>query len=166
MRSAVAKTCNRSFRPNFGDTQHETVESRHLAQQGSLSAVVYTDAFQTVVFLASSAFLTVVALSTAGGWSGVASRVPDGFLHMAKPVTDPDYPITGLIFGNYSGGMFYWCMDQVIVQRVLGAGSIEEGKKGATFAGFLKILPVFIFVLPGAIAAAPPSRMMPPIQPW
>jgi solute:Na+ symporter, SSS family len=121
---------------------------------GGLSAVVYTDAFQTVVFLAGSAFLTVTALNAAGGWSGVASRVPGGFLHMVKPVTDPDYPITGFIFGNYFGGMFYWCMDQVIVQRVLGARSIEEGKKGAIFAGFLKILPVFIFVLPGAIAAA------------
>ena len=99
-------------------------------------------------------FLTVVALNEAGGWSGVASRVPEGFLHMVKPMTDPDYPLTGFIFGNYFGGMFYWCMDQVIVQRVLGARSIEEGKKGAIFAGFLKILPVFIFVLPGAIAAA------------
>ncbi len=121
---------------------------------GGLSAVVYTDAFQTVVFLAGSAFLTVTALSAAGGWSGVASRVPEGFLHMVKPMTDPDYPITGFIFGNYFGGMFYWCMDQVIVQRVLGARDIEQGKKGAIFAGFLKILPVFIFVLPGAIAAA------------
>jgi SSS family solute:Na+ symporter len=121
---------------------------------GGLSAVVYTDAFQTVVFLAGSAFLTVTALNAAGGWSGVACRVPEGFLHMVKPVTDPDYPITGFIFGNYFGGMFYWCMDQVIVQRVLGARDIEQGKKGAIFAGFLKILPVFIFVLPGAIAAA------------
>ncbi|MBM3802130.1 MAG: sodium/solute symporter [Acidimicrobiia bacterium] len=121
---------------------------------GGLAAVVYTDAFQTVIFVLGSAFLTMVALAKAGGWSGVASRVPEGFLHMVKPVTHPDYPITGFIFGNYFGGMFYWCMDQVIVQRVLGARDIEEGKKGAIFAGFLKILPVFIFVLPGAIAAA------------
>jgi SSS family solute:Na+ symporter len=121
---------------------------------GGLAAVVYTDAFQTLVFLAGSAFLTVASMNAAGGWSGAASRLPEGFLHMVKPMTDPDYPITGFIFGNYFGGMFYWCMDQVIVQRVLGARDVEEGKKGAIFAGFLKILPVFIFVLPGAIAAA------------
>jgi solute:Na+ symporter, SSS family len=121
---------------------------------GGLSAVVYTDAFQTIIFVAGSAFLTLLALSHAGGWSSVASKVPEGFLHIAKPMTDPDYPLTGFIFGNYFGGMFYWCMDQVIVQRVLGARDIEEGRKGAIFAGFLKILPVFIFVLPGAVAAA------------
>ncbi len=121
---------------------------------GGLSAVVYTDAFQTVIFLAGSAFLTVAALGETGGWAGMAGRVPEGFLHMVKPVTDPDYPITGFLLGNYFAGMFYWCMDQVIVQRVLGARDVEQATKGAIFAGFLKILPVFIFVLPGVISAA------------
>ncbi len=121
---------------------------------GGLAAVVYTDAFQTLIFLAGSMFLTFAGLVSVGGWSGIAARVPEGFLHMVKPVTDPDYPITGFILGNYFAGMFYWCMDQVIVQRVLGSRDIDQGQKGAIFAGFLKILPVFIFVLPGVISAA------------
>ncbi|MEW5978370.1 MAG: sodium/solute symporter [Acidobacteriota bacterium] len=120
---------------------------------GGLAAVVYTDAFQTIIFMVGSVSLTFLGLSQVGGWDGVAARVPEGFLNMVKPVTDPDYPITGFILGNYFAGLFYWCMDQVIVQRILGAKDLDQAQKGAIFAGFLKILPVFIFVFPGVLAA-------------
>jgi SSS family solute:Na+ symporter len=72
---------------------------------------------------------------------------------MVKPL-DSELPITGFLIGNLFGGMFYWCMDQTIVQRVLGARSVDQGQKGAIFAGFLKLLIPFILVLPGVIANA------------
>jgi len=119
---------------------------------GGLSAVVYTDVLQTVILIFGAALLTAMGLSRVGGWSELASSAPEGFLSMVKPIDHPDYPITGFMFGNLFVGIFYWCMDQAIVQRVLGARDIDHGRKGAIFGGFLKILPVFIFVLPGVIA--------------
>jgi SSS family solute:Na+ symporter len=64
-------------------------------------------------------------------------------------------PFSGFLLGNFLiGGMFYWCMDQVNGQRVLGARNVREARLGAVFAGFMKIIPVFILVLPGVVAAA------------
>lgn len=119
---------------------------------GGLSAVVYTDVLQTVILILGATLLTVIGLLRVGGWSALSASTPDGFLSMVKPVDHPDYPITGFVFGNLFVGIFYWCMDQAIVQRALGACSVDHGRKGAIFGGFLKILPVFIFVLPGVIA--------------
>jgi solute:Na+ symporter, SSS family len=119
---------------------------------GGLSAVVYTDVLQTVILVLGATLLTVIGLSRVGGWSELSASAPEGFLSMVKPIDHPDYPITGFMFGNLFVGIFYWCMDQAIVQRVLGARSIDHGRKGAIFGGFLKILPVFVFVLPGVIA--------------
>jgi SSS family solute:Na+ symporter len=120
---------------------------------GGLSAVVYTDVLQTIILIFGSTLLTIIGLSRIGGWSEFTASAPKGFLNMVKPIDHPDYPITGFMFGNLFAGIFYWCMDQAIVQRVLGARNIDHGRKGAVFGGFLKILPVFIFVLPGVIAA-------------
>jgi SSS family solute:Na+ symporter len=73
---------------------------------------------------------------------------------MWKPSSHPDFPWTGIVFGAPILGIWYWCTDQHIVQRVLAARNIKEPRQGTVFAGFLKILPVFIFVVPGIIAAA------------
>jgi len=70
---------------------------------------------------------------------------------MIKPMSDPDFPWTGIFFGAPILGIWYWCTDQVIVQRVLSAKDEGHAKAGTIFAGFLKILPVFILVLPGLI---------------
>jgi SSS family solute:Na+ symporter len=83
----------------------------------------------------------------------LAARVDPALIHMVKPLNS-ELPITGFFIGNVFGGMFYWCMDQTNVQRVLGARSIDQGQKGAIFAGFLKLLIPFILVLPGVIAHA------------
>ena len=64
------------------------------------------------------------------------------------------FPWTGIFFGAPILGIWYWCTDQVIVQRVLGAKSEDHARGGALFCGFLKILPVFVLVLPGLIARA------------
>src|SRR5437773_10515031 len=73
---------------------------------------------------------------------------------MCRPVNHPDFPWTGIVFGAPILGVWYWCTDQHIVQRVLAAKNVSAARTGTIFAGFLKILPVFIFVLPGIIAAA------------
>ena len=67
-------------------------------------------------------------------------------------MTDPDFPWTGIVFGAPILGIWYWCTDQYIVQRVLSARNLDHAQGGAILAGFLKILPVFILVLPGLIA--------------
>ena len=73
---------------------------------------------------------------------------------MWKPINHPDFPWTGIVFGAPILGIWYWCTDQHIVQRVLAARNISQARTGTIFAGYLKILPVFIFVLPGVVAAA------------
>ena len=73
---------------------------------------------------------------------------------MFKPATDQDFPWTGIIFGAPIIAFWYWCTDQYIVQRLLGAKSIDDARRGSLFAALLKILPLFILVLPGLIAFA------------
>jgi solute:Na+ symporter, SSS family len=119
--------------------------------KGGLRAVVYADMVQGTWLIISSLILTLVGLSAVGGWHNLVLHAPAGSLHMVKPLTD-DFPITGFLIGNFLAGTFYWCMDQTNVQRVLGARSIEQGQRGAIFAGFLKLLVPFILVLPGIIA--------------
>ncbi|MBI4603350.1 MAG: sodium/solute symporter [Planctomycetes bacterium] len=125
---------------------------------GGLAAVVYTDALQALILIGGAIILTASALWEAGGWSGVTARLAErglsGHLSMVQGPSG-EYPFSGYLLGNFlTGGMFYWCMDQVNVQRVLGARDVREGRRGAIFAGFLKIIPVFILVLPGVVAAA------------
>jgi solute:Na+ symporter, SSS family len=121
--------------------------------KGGLRAVVYADMVQGTWLIISSIVLTIVGLVAVGGWSGLTTRVDPELISMVKPL-DSELPITGFLIGNLFGGMFYWCMDQTNVQRVLGARSIDQGQKGAVFAGFLKLLIPFILVLPGVIAHA------------
>ncbi len=125
---------------------------------GGLRAVIYTDFIQSIVLIGGSIILTVTGLSAVGGWSGLTatleSRQATDMLSMIKPASH-ELPFTGYLLGNFLiGGMFYWCMDQVNVQRVLGARNLHHATSGAIFGGFLKIIPVFIFVLPGVIAFA------------
>ncbi|MDP9262866.1 MAG: sodium:solute symporter, partial [Acidobacteriota bacterium] len=121
---------------------------------GGLSAVIYTDLVQTLILIAGAVVLTVIGLTHAGGMAGVRAAVPPEYFHMIKPMSDPEFPWTGIFFGAPILGIWYWCTDQVIVQRVLSAKDEGHAKAGTIFAGFLKILPVFILVLPGLIAYA------------
>lgn len=124
---------------------------------GGLTAVVYTDFIQAIVLIGGSTVLTVNALAEVGGWTQLVDTLTANdsleLLSMVRPSTDPDLPFSGFLLGNFLiGGMFYWCMDQVNVQRVLGARNVHHARGGALFASFLKIIPVFIMVLPGVIA--------------
>ncbi|MCC6588665.1 MAG: sodium/solute symporter [Bryobacterales bacterium] len=121
--------------------------------KGGLRAVVYADMVQGSWLIVSSIILTIAGLFAVGGWSGLTARVDPALLGMVKPL-DSELPVTGFLIGNLFGGMFYWCMDQTNVQRVLGARTVDQGQKGAIFAGFLKLMIPFILVLPGVIARA------------
>jgi len=119
---------------------------------GGLAAVIYTDLVQTLILITGAVILTLIGLHEIGGFSGLRAAVPPSYFHMIKPIHDPDFPWTGIFFGAPILGLWYWCTDQVIVQRVLSARDEGHAKAATIFAGFLKVLPVFILVLPGLIA--------------
>jgi SSS family solute:Na+ symporter len=121
---------------------------------GGLTAVLYTDLLQLFVLIGGSVAVTMAGLSALGGWEVVVQTSAPGFLDMWRPVTDPAFPWTGILFGAPILGVWYWCTDQFIVQRVLAAHNQDHARRGAIFGGFLKLLPLFLFVVPGVIAAA------------
>jgi solute:Na+ symporter, SSS family len=131
---------------------------------GGLAAVIYTDLVQTMILLIGAIVLTVIGMEKVGGIAGLRSLVPTSYFHMIKPISDPDFPWTGIFFGAPILGIWYWCTDQVIVQRVLSAKDEGDAKAGTIFAGFLKILPVFLLVLPGMIAVAIFPEMFPVVN--
>jgi SSS family solute:Na+ symporter len=121
---------------------------------GGLAAVIYTDLVQTLILIAGAVALTLLGMREVGGFSALHAALPASYFHMMKPISDPDFPWTGIFLGAPILGIWYWCTDQVMVQRVLSARSEGHAKAATVFAGFLKILPVFILVLPGLIAVA------------
>ena len=123
---------------------------------GGMRAVVYTEALQTVVLIAGALAVTLIGLNheAIGGWSGLKEIVGSEHFNMWKPIDHPKYPWTGMVFGGAIVGIWYWCTDQYIVQRVLTAKNLKEGRRGAIWGGFLKILPVFLFLVPGMVAFA------------
>ncbi len=131
---------------------------------GGLAAVIYTDLVQTLILLAGAIVLTVIGLEKVGGFTGLRALLPPAYFHMFKPVTDPNFPWTGIIFGAPLVGIWYWCTDQMIVQRVLSAKDEAHAKAGTILAGFLKVLPVFILVLPGMMAFALFPQMFPVVE--
>jgi SSS family solute:Na+ symporter len=119
---------------------------------GGLAAVIYTEVVQTVILIAGALVLTLIGLDKAGGWSGLQASAPPDFFHMMKPPSDSSFPWTGIFFGAPILGIWYWCTDQVIVQRALAAKDVGNARAGTVVAGFLKILPVFILIVPGMTA--------------
>lgn len=122
--------------------------------KGGLRVVVYTDALQTVILIIAAIVLTVLGLQQVGGWSGLQAKLGPEMFEMVKPADHPDYPWFGMFVSVFILGSFYWSMDQVLVQRAFAAKSLEEGRLGAIFCGFLKLLTPFLLVLPGLIAKA------------
>jgi solute:Na+ symporter, SSS family len=95
----------------------------------------------------------LIGLDKVGGWSGLMEKAPQ-MMSIAKPYDDPVYPFWGILATAFYAGIFYWGMDQVNVQRVLAAPDLKNARWGGMFAIFLKLLPLFIFALPGVIAFA------------
>lgn len=119
---------------------------------GGLMAVVVTESIQTAVLLAGAMAITGIAYWQVGGWSGLAQSVEPVKLTVLRSADDPaNLPWYSLLLGYPVTGIWYWCADQTIVQRVLGAKDENHARIGPLFTGFIKILPMFIFVLPGLI---------------
>ena len=122
---------------------------------GGLLAVVLTESIQTIVLVAGAAFITIVGYVKVGGWSELhatlAADLPEHLTVLRDAGDSSDLPWYTVFLGYPVLGIWYWCTDQTIVQRVLGAKDENHARVGPLFAGFIKILPVFIFVLPGSI---------------
>jgi len=128
---------------------------------GGFAAVAYTDTIQTVIMIVGCALMLFFGLDKVGGWDELVSRA-GAKLHVAGPLDDPDFPFWGVILGVVYGGLFYWGMDQVNVQRVLGARDLDQARWGAMFAALLKITPIFIFALPGVVTYALYPQLLSP----
>lgn len=119
---------------------------------GGMRAVLYTDLVQTAFLIAGAIAVTVIGLQAVGGWDNLQVAAGSERFDLWQPADHPDYPWTGILLGAPILGIWYWCTDQVIVQRVLAARGIADARRGTIFAGFLKQLPLLIFVIPGVIA--------------
>ncbi len=120
---------------------------------GGFTAVAYTDTIQATIIIIGTSIMLFIGLDKVGGWSGLMEKVPEA-MTIAKPYDDPVYPFWGIIATAFYAGIFYWGIDQVNVQRILAAPNLKQARWGAMFATLLKLLPVFIFALPGIIAYA------------
>ena len=120
---------------------------------GGFTAVAYTDSIQAGIMILGCGLMFLVGLHQVGGWHTLLSKMPAA-MSIAMPYDDPNYPFWGIMAGAVYGGVFYWGMDQVNVQRVLGARDLNQARWGAMFATLLKFAPVFIFAIPGVIALA------------
>ncbi len=121
---------------------------------GGLRAVIYTEALQTLVLIAGSVAVTAAGLTAVGGLAGLRAAAAPGELDMFLPADHPDFPWTGMVFAPPIVGLWYWCTDQYIVQRALAGRDERESRRGTIFAAYLKLLPFFLFLVPGVIAAA------------
>lgn len=121
---------------------------------GGMKAVIYTETLQTVILIAGSLIITYLGLQEVGGWSELKRVAGSEHFNMWRPISDPDFPWTGMLIGGTIVGIWYWCTDQYIVQRTLAANNIKIGRRGAIFGAYLKLLPIFIFLIPGIIAFA------------
>ncbi len=142
---------------------------------GGMRAVAYTDTVQTAILVFGSLLLTMFGLSELGGWSALRAALDPEMFNLWKPIVpagiegtwapvretgrmawyfNQNYPWPGMLFCAPIIGLWYWCTDQYIVQRALGAKGEREARRGTIFAAFLKLLPVFIFIVPGMIAVA------------
>jgi len=119
---------------------------------GGLHAVMYTEAIQAFVLLIGSAVLLFVGLDKVGGWNALMNEFPKEKLNMFRPLSDPEFPWLGILFASPIVGIWYWCTDQHIVQRCLAGRNEQQARRGTIFAAYLKLLPFFIFLIPGLIA--------------
>jgi SSS family solute:Na+ symporter len=126
---------------------------------GGLKVVVYTDTIQMFILIFGSIALayygvthTYFGVQTSGGFTAVKQHIGTEHLSLWRSFTHPDFPWTGILFGAPILGVWYWCTDQFIVQRVLAAKNNDQAVKGTIFGAYLKLLPLFLFVIPGVIA--------------
>ncbi len=120
---------------------------------GGLKAVVYTDTLQAIVLIIGSAVLTYILFEKIDfSLETMISSAPEGHFSIWRPFNDSTLPWPGLFLGAPILGFWYWSTNQYIVQRVLGAKNLKHARRGVLLGGFLKLIPLFIMVIPGAMA--------------
>lgn len=129
-----------------------TVAAGLYTAAGGLRAVIYTDLFQTIILLIGAIVIMVTAYLKVGGWSAITSAVNPEMLSLIRPHSDPGVPWTGLITGVPLLGFYFWCTNQFMAQRFLSARNLDHARRGALFAGLLKLPVLFLMVLPGTAA--------------
>ena len=121
---------------------------------GGLKAVAYTNVYQMILLIFVSLALVLVGLDRVGGVSALVAKVPADYWVLFKPNTDEAFPWLPIILGYPVMGVWFWCTDQSMVQPVLAAKNLREGQLGTNFTGWLKILDVALYILPGIICFA------------
>jgi SSS family solute:Na+ symporter len=118
---------------------------------GGLAAVIWTDTFQSALMIVGSTVLTILAFSKIGSIGKLVHSVPADYWNLFRPMSDTTYPWHAVVLGYPVSGIWFWCTDQTIVQRTLGAKDIRQGQLGCVFMSFLKIFVPFIFFVPGVM---------------
>ncbi|WP_299557431.1 sodium:solute symporter [Seonamhaeicola sp.] len=119
---------------------------------GGLSSAINADMIQAIILIVGSCILSIYAFNEIGGWTEFHNRFSEGvWLKLTRPLDDPTVPWLGMIVGIPILGFYFWGNNQVMVQRVLSAKSIDHGRKGVLLVGFLYLLTLFIFIIPGLI---------------
>ncbi|MDR1675733.1 MAG: sodium:solute symporter [Tannerella sp.] len=129
---------------------------------GGMKSVLYTSVLQTPILLLGSLIILVLGLKAVGGWEQVlaACRATpvndcgDSMINLIRSNRDASFPWLGVLIGSSVIGFWYWCTDQYIVQRVLSGKDETQARRGAIFGAYLKLTPVFLFLIPGMIAFA------------
>ena len=129
---------------------------------GGMKSVLYTSVLQTPILLLGSLIILVLGLKELGGWNEMmricsaveVNEYGDSMVNLIRDNGDPQYPWLGALIGSAVIGFWYWCTDQFIVQRVLSGKDEKEARRGTIFGAYLKLLPVFLFLIPGMIAFA------------
>lgn len=129
---------------------------------GGMKSVLYTSVLQTPILLLGSIVILVLGLKAVGGWDQVlaacsltpANEYGDTMVNLIRDNRDPDFPWLGALIGSSIIGFWYWCTDQFIVQRVLSGKNEQQARRGTIFGAYLKLTPVFLFLIPGMIAFA------------
>lgn len=136
---------------------------------GGMKSVLYTSVLQTPILLLGSLIILVLGLRELGGWDElmriaggtVVNDYGDSMTSLIRSNSDPNFPWLGALIGSSIIGFWYWCTDQYIVQRVLSGKNQKEARRGTIFGAYLKLLPVFLFLIPGMIAFALHQQMLP-----
>jgi solute:Na+ symporter, SSS family len=129
---------------------------------GGMRAVLYTSVLQTPILLFGSIAILVIGLTKLGGWAELmhiiratpVNEQGDSMANLIRSHHDPNFPWSGILLGSAIIGFWYWCTDQFIVQRVLSGRDMKQARRGTIFGAYLKLTPVFIFLIPGMIAYA------------
>ena len=138
--------------PLWGFVAMLAILSMILSATGGLGAVVVSDTIQAVVLYIGGAIVLIAAWSAIPSWEAVKDTTPPDALSIIQPLSDDALPWPGLLSGVLVIGIYFWVTNQVIVQRTLGASSVDQGRWGALFAGALKLPVLFIMILPGTMA--------------